>query len=128
MKCKIKKLSPTAIIPKYQTSGSAAFDICSLESVVIQPNDFLMLRTGIAVEIPKGYCLTVRQRSGLSKIYHNYLTIGVGTVDSDYRGEILVPIVNRNSKVWFINAGDRIVQGIIQKVYQIHFKEVDELG
>lgn len=133
MNVKIKKLHKDAIIPKYQTEGSAAFDICSNMDAKIYYHDYIpktMIRTGISIEVPKGYVLSIRQRSGLSKIYPNYLAIGVGTVDSDYRGEIFIPVVNRNrfSYTWIIKRGDRIVQGIIHPIVQVEFEEVNELS
>jgi len=132
MKVKIKKLNEDAIIPEYQTEGSAAFDICSNMNARIYYHAYTpkMIRTGISIEVPKGYVLSIRQRSGLSKIYPNYLAIGVGTVDSDYRGEIFVPVINENrfSYTWDIKHGDRIVQGIIHPIIQAEFEEVNELS
>lgn len=124
---KIKKLHKDAIIPKYQTDGSAAFDICSYENLIIQPGDEYTIHTGISIQVPEGYVLSIRQRSGLSLFYSNYLVISVGTVDSDYRGEILVPIINRSLLQWYIKRGDRIVQGIIHPIVQVEFEEVNKL-
>jgi len=129
MKVKIKRLSPTAIIPKYQTKGAAAFDICSDMDIWTHVGDSkpVMIKTGISIQVPEGYVLSVRQRSGLSKLYPNYLAIGVGTIDSDYRGEILVPVINEGFYSWHIKRGDRIVQGIIHPILQVDFEEVNEL-
>ncbi len=125
---RIKRLTNTAIIPEYQTKGSAAFDICSDIDISIAMNELKMVTTGIAVEVPKGYVLSIRQRSGLSVKYPNYLSIGVGTIDSDYRGELFVPIINKHLYNWNIKRGDRIVQGIIHPVIQVKFYEVNELS
>jgi len=128
MNVKIKKLSSTAIIPKYQTKGSVAFDICSdVNTIVFVGEQVKMIKTGISIQVPDGYALSVRQRSGLSKTYPNYLAIGVGTIDSDYRGEILVPINNNSYFNWNIRRGDRIVQGIIHPIVQVEFEEVNKL-
>ena len=128
MNVKIKKLHEDAIIPKYQTIGSAAFDICSYENLIIQPGDKYTIHTGISIQVPEGYVLSIRQRSGLSLFYLNYLAISVGTVDSDYRGEILIPVVNRSYLEWYIKRGDRIIQGIIHPIVQVEFEEVNELS
>lgn len=129
MKVKIKKLHKDAIIPEYQKVDDAGFDICSdIDTNIYPGNKPKMITTGISIEVPKGYVLTIRQRSGLSIIYPNYLSIGVGTVDSGYLGEIFVPVVNNSSSVWGIKRGDRIVQGIIHPIIQAQFEEVNELS
>lgn len=127
-KLKFKRLHPDAIMPKYQTAGSAGFDFHSIEDIVIFPGLTKVLKSGWAMEIPKGYVMTCRQRSGLSIKFTNYLAISSGTVDSDYRGEIMFPITNHRGRPFIIKKGDRIIQGIITKVYQFEMKEVDELS
>lgn len=134
LKLKFKRLHPDAIMPKYQTDGSAGFDFHSLEDALIAPGMTKILRSGWAMEIPKGYVMTCRQRSGMSIEYRNYLAISSGTVDSDYRGEILFPITNHQhggqtpQSLLVIRKGDRIIQGIITRVYQFEMVEVDELS
>jgi len=126
----IKKLHEDAVIPKYATEGSVAFDICALEdNILIYGMGVRLIRTGLAVSIPEGYEMNVRARSGLSIKYPNYIAItGGGTIDSDYRGEIKVPIVINNSKSrWDIKKGDRIAQCLIKKVEYVLMEEVDEL-
>jgi len=87
-----------------------------------------MVNTGIAVRIPDGYEMTVRQRSGLSKLFPNYIAIGIGTIDIGYVGEIIVPIVNNTKdKNFIINIGDRIAQGIVSPVLNPEIVEVNEL-
>ena len=111
------------------TDGAAGFDICSDEDAFLISGGNTMLHTGIAVEFPKGYVLSIRQRSGISKTFPNYLAIGVGTIDWDYRGEIMVPIVNNNDfDMMKIYRGDRIVQGILQPVSRMRIKEVESLS
>lgn len=128
-KVKVKKLSETAIIPEYKTNGSVGFDICSNVDAFLPPGGKGLLSTGIAVEIPKGYGLSIRQRSGLSVNYPNYLSIGVGTIDWDYRGEIKVPVVNNNDfDILDIKRGDRIAQGILHPVEQAEIVEVKKLS
>lgn len=127
MELKIKKIHPDAIIPQYQTSGSVGFDLHALEESLIWIDQTKVIRTGIAVEIPSGYEITVRQRSGLSKSYPNYIAICLGTIDFDYRGEILIPIVNHKHIMMKINKGDRIAQAIVSPIVQCKIVEVDEL-
>ena len=126
---KIKKLHKDAVIPKYQKRDDAGFDICSNIDIQIYPSrKAKIVTTGISIEVPKGYVLSIRQRSGLSIIYPNYLSIGVGTVDCGYAGEIFVPIVNNNFLIWNIKKGDRIVQGIIHPIIQVQFEEVNKFS
>lgn len=125
----IKKLHEDAIIPQYATQGSVAFDICALQDyVVIKGTGVVKVKTGLAVAIPEGYEMNVRARSGLSIKYPNYIAItGGGTVDYDYRGEIMVPVINRSKERWEIQKGDRIAQCLINKVEYVLIEEVDEL-
>lgn len=114
----IKRLREDAIVPKYMTKGAVAFDVCAIENYMVYKK-LVMVHTGISVAIPEGYEINVRARSGLSLQYPNYLAIsGGGTIDSDYRGEIIVPVVNNafRSDGWEIKKGDRIAQCIVSKV------------
>lgn len=126
---KIKKLHPKAIMPEYMTAGSVAFDVCSYKNVTISRLDGVKLvGIGLAVEIPIGYELEVRQRSGLSLLYPNYIANAPGTIDWDYRGELKIAIINRSSVPWNITTGDRIAQMILREVTIAVFKEVNELS
>lgn len=125
----IKKLREDAIVPKYMTEGSVAFDICSIDNYIVYHN-LIMVHTGIAVAIPNGFEINVRARSGLSLEHPNYLAIsGGGTIDSDYRGEIIVPVVNNayRKSGWEIKKGDRIAQCIVAPVEICEIKVVDNL-
>ena len=129
MKLKICKTHPDAIIPKYQTGGSVAFDLHSCENQWLPPGEIRMAHCGIAVEVPEGYEMTVRQRSGMSLVYPNYITICIGTIDSDYRGEIMVPIINNNNSEWLkIHKGDRIAQAVVSPIVQCEIEEVATLS
>jgi len=132
MDLKIKKLHKDAVIPKHMHDGDAGFDFSSYDYYSIHPYSYdkkvHRIPTGLAVEIPIGYEMNVRARSGLSLKYPSYIaTTGGGTVDSTYRGEIIISIVNNTNKTWCIKKGDRIAQGIIHSVEQCEFKEVEEL-
>lgn len=133
MKVKVKKLDKDAIIPKYMSDGAVGFDFHALENITIYPyktiKGIYKVETGLAFEIPKGYEMNVRARSGLSLKYPNYIAMtGGGTVDSDYRGPINIFIVNHTDNKMHIAKGDRIAQGIISSVKQCVFEEVEELS
>ena len=138
MLMEIKKLREDAIKPFYQTEGSVAFDVSAVEEYIIEPDStrskFLispvtMVHTGLAIAIPEGYEVNVRARSGLSLKYPNYIAIsGGGTVDFDYRGEIIIPIINNTDKIWLIERGDRIAQCVVSPILRVEFMFVDELS
>lgn len=116
-------------IPNYATSGSAGMDIRAAlkENITLKPGQIELVPTNISVEIPAGYEIQVRPRSGLA-IKHG---IGVlnspGTIDSDYRGEIKIIIINLSKKDFVVASGDRIAQLVLSKVYFAEMKESDEL-
>ena len=126
----VKKVHHDAIIPEYQTHGSVAFDLHSVDDYHLYPGKREMVHTGIAVEIPEFHEMQIRQRSGLSIKFPNYIAIGVGTIDQDYRGEIMVPIVNNNNLGLFfeIKKGDRIAQAIVSPITKVHIMETNALS
>ncbi|MBQ2160534.1 MAG: dUTP diphosphatase, partial [Firmicutes bacterium] len=104
-------------MPSYETSGSAGADIrASLdEPVILMPGERRLIPTGMYVELPEGVEAQIRARSGLS-IRHGITMInGVGTVDSDYRGEWNVPLVNLGQEPYTIHDGDRIAQAVFSR-------------
>ncbi len=125
---KFKKTSELAQVPQYQTSGSAGFDLHSIEDVVIKAGEFKPIKIGLSVEIPQGYEMQIRARSGLA--FKNGITIlnGVGTIDSDYRGEIMGILVNHSKQDFIVKVGDRIAQGIIAKVEQATLTLANDLS
>lgn len=127
MKIQIKKLHQDAYIPKYQTAGAAGFDIHSIEESTIACGESKLIKTGLGMAIEDGYELQIRPRSGLA--LKNGITVlnTPGTIDSDYRGEIMVLLINHSKQDFIIAKGDRIAQGVISKVYQADFIEVSEL-
>lgn len=126
---KFKKINDLAIIPEYKTDGSVGFDFHSTEDMLVLPGGGCMIHTGLLVELPSGYEMTVRQRSGLSMSFPNYIAIGIGTIDWDYRGEIKIPIFNHHQfDEMRIKTGDRIAQGIISPVEKVKIIEVDVLS
>lgn len=130
MNIKIKKVVEDAIIPKYQTSGSAGFDFHAVKDVTVFPKETRLISTGLAFEIPEGYELQVRPRSGMSLKTKIRIGNAPGTIDSDYRGLVSIIVDNissHGSLPYEIKKGDRIAQGVICKVNQAVFIE-DELS
>lgn len=117
-------------IPKYQTENSAGVDIrASLdEDLVLKAGEFKLVSTGIYLEIPSSYEVQIRARSGLSIKHGIGLVNGIGTIDSDYRGEIKVPLINFSKEDFTIENGMRIAQMVLSKYEKIDFEEVDELS
>lgn len=124
---KVKILNTDAVIPKYQTSEAAGFDLHSVDEKTIKAGERDVIKTGLAVALPKGYELQVRPRSGLA--LKNGITVlnTPGTVDSDYRGELMVILLNSSKEDFVIKKGDRIAQAVIKEILQADFAVVDEL-
>lgn len=131
MELKVKKLHKDAILPTYGSKGAAAFDLASIEEFRLLPGDIVKVRTGLAFEIPPGYELEIRPRSGLSFNSKLRIANSPGTIDSDYRGEVEIIVDNIMGKFpnpYTITKGQRLAQGIIRKVDQVTFVEVEELN
>lgn len=128
MQVLVKKLHPSAKLPAYQSEGAAGFDFCSIEKKVIKAGEWELVKTGLAFEIAEGYELQVRPRSGLALKNGISVLNSPGTVDSDYRGEICVILINHSKVDFNIEVGDRIAQGVIAKVEQVGFELVENLS
>lgn len=123
------KLHPHVEMPSRQTPGSAGYDVkaCLDAPAVLMPGERKAIATGIRVEIPAGFVLSVRPRSGLA-INHGITMINSpGTIDPDFRGEIKVLMVNLGAEPFTINHGDRIAQILLEKCFEIDWAETDEL-
>lgn len=116
-------------LPEYKTLGASGIDLmANLETtIVLQPMDRYLVPTGLHVEIPDGFEAQIRGRSGLAAKNGITLANGVGTIDSDYRGEIKVILINLGTEPFEINHGDRIAQMILSKYEKIQFQSVDSL-
>ena len=125
---KIEKVDPHAIIPTYAHTDDACCDLYIVEDYIVRPKQRLLLRTGIAIEIPTGYELQIRPRSGLAWKHGLTLVNAPGTVDTQYRNEIKLLIVNLGKKPVSLKRGDRAAQMCIKPVYKIKFEEVDKLS
>ncbi len=116
-------------MPKYQTDGSAGVDLpAAIEnSASIQPGTRLLVPTGFAFSMPAAYEAQVRPRSGLALKYGITVLNSPGTIDSDYRGEVSVLLINLGNKTFSFNRGDRIAQIVFSKVAKVQLEEVEEL-
>ena len=129
MNLKVKMLNPEAKLPVYATDGATAMDLfyCG-EDFTLRPEDSVICRTGIAIEIPYGYMGLVHSRSGMGFKYDVTLANSIGDLDSDYRGEILVKLINHSEISVEINCGDRIAQLAILPIVRANPIEVKELS
>ena len=128
MKLKIKKLTQEAVIPAYQTELAAGFDLHSIEDYVLKRGERKLIKTGLAFEIEPGYEVQIRPRSGLA-FKHGITVLNTpGTIDADYRGEIMVLLINLGEEDFEIKKGERIAQAVIAPVIQAEFVEVEELS
>lgn len=126
---KCKKLKENALLPTYGTAYSAGADLyaCLEQEVVIEPGQTLLIPTGISMEIPTGYAGLIYARSGLSTKKGLAPANKVGVIDSDYRGEIKVPLYNQSRESQTIEPGERIAQLVVTPFLTAVFEEIDVL-
>lgn len=128
MKVKFKKLTDTAIVPEYKSPEAAGMDLSSdEETFTLYPGSRKLVKTGIAIELPVGYEAQVRPRSGLA--LKNGITVlnSPGTIDSDYRADVGVILVNHSDVSFIVNKGDRIAQLVVAPVSRVEMVEAEEL-
>lgn len=125
---KFKKLVPEASLPAYQTEGAAGMDLSTISPGVVSVGMTTILPTGLAVEVPLGYELQIRSRSGLAAKHGVFVTNGIGTIDADYRGELMVILSNLGRSTYTFAPGDRIAQAVLVPVTQARVEEVNELS
>ena len=128
MKIKIVNQSSNPL-PEYKTLGASGMDLLANNDapILIKPMERTLVPTGLFVEIPLGYEGQVRARSGLSIKNGITLVNCVGTIDSDYRGELKIPVINLSDEAFEINRGDRIAQLIISRYERIDWETVDSV-
>jgi len=126
---RIRRLSPLATIPSYQTEHAAGMDLhAAIEApVVLGAGEILLVPCGFAVAFPPGFELQVRPRSGLATKHGISMPNAPGTVDADYRGEMKVPLVNLGKEDFTIEPGMRIAQMVLAPIARAAIEEVDEL-
>lgn len=131
VKVKVKRENPHVILPSYYSDGAAGMDIHANENCVLRPGETKLVGTGLFLEIPVGYEVQIRSRSGLA-LKGIVVSNAPGTIDSDYRGEVKVILHNqnhsRNASPFSIVRGDRIAQIVLKKVHTIQWQEESELS
>jgi dUTP pyrophosphatase len=116
-------------LPKYQTEGSAGMDLCAFitETITLQPMERTLVPTGLYMALPHGYEAQIRPRSGMAIKKGITMINAPGTIDSDYRGEIKIAVVNLSGEVQTITDGERVAQMVIAKHEIITWEEVETL-
>lgn len=130
LKVNIKRLRPEAVMPAYATDASAACDLCACiaEPVMLMPGERAKLPTGIAAAPERSDLVAlVFSRSGMGVKHGITLSNSVGVIDADYRGEIIVSVINHGGEAYTVQPGDRIAQMMFVPIYTASFTEVDEL-
>jgi dUTP pyrophosphatase len=125
----IKKLSKTASIPKYETTGSSGMDLAADidKKIEIKPGDTHIIPTGLSVSIPLEFEIQIRPRSGLAAKHQLSVLNTPGTIDADYRGEIKVILINLGKKSFIVERGLRIAQMVLCPLIKAKIKEVETL-
>lgn len=132
LKVLVKRINPNAVIPSYKTDGAACFDLMTQEDIYLRTlnasDKAMMVHTGLAFEIPKGYHMKIFLRSSTGLNTHLRLANGTGIIDADYRGEVMLLVENVSKYPVSIPKGTRIAQGMIEKNIPVVFEEVKELS
>ena len=130
VKILIKKLSKNVNLPKYETTGASGMDLSAFltNDVVIGPGNKAVIPTGLAVSIPKGYEIQIRPRSGLAAKNNLSILNTPGTIDSDYRGEIKIILINFGKENFTVKNKSRIAQMVLCPVSLGEIEEVDDLS
>lgn len=124
---KIKKIDVNAVIPKYQSDGASGFDLCSSVNTTIKAGKWSLVKTGLSFSFKKKYEIQIRPRSGLA-LKHGITVLNTpGTIDSDYRGEIQIIMMNLSDTDFEVKIGDRIAQAVLCKVERAKIKKVNIL-
>ena len=126
---RFKRLRSAAVLPRYMTAGAAGLDLASAAdaAITLAPMARVGVPTGWAVEIPAGHEAQVRPRSGLASKHGVTVVNAPGTIDSDYRGEVVVLLVNLGAEPYTIAPGDRVAQLVMAPVTQAAIVEVADL-
>ena len=129
VKILVKKFDKNIKLPDYKTSGSSGMDLVAYikNKITINPGKTVLIPSGIAIAIPKNYEVQIRPRSGLAAKKGISVLNTPGTVDSDYRGEIKIILINLSKKLFVVKSGDRIAQMILCPIAKGKLKEVQKL-
>lgn len=115
-------------LPAYASAGAAGMDVLSAEDLVLAPGARHAVATGLSLAIPDGYEVQVRPRSGLALKHGITVPNTPGTIDSDYRGELKIILINHSAEPFAIRRGDRVAQLILAPVTRLRWEETDDLG
>jgi dUTP pyrophosphatase len=125
----LTRIDPGVPVPSYATPGDAGADLVTTADVTIDPGERATVGTGVAIALPEGYAAFVHPRSGLAARVGLSVVNTPGTIDSGYRGEIRICLINHDQRDPIVlRRGDRIAQLVVQRVEHAVFREVDELG
>ena len=129
IKVQIKKLDPKAKIPEYKTEGASGVDIMALldNKITLDPGESKIIPTGLSIAIPDDLEVQIRPRSGLAAKSNVSVLNTPGTIDSDYRGEIKIILINHSNEKFEVKNGDRIAQMVLMPVLKFKFEEVSKL-
>jgi dUTP pyrophosphatase len=125
---KIECISPNACVPQYAYDDDSGADVCSIIDYVLQPLEIKAIPTGLKIELPKGFEIQVRPRSGLALNHGIILPNSPGTIDSGYRGELKIIMMNLGKEPFHIQGGQRIAQIIISPQYSADFHIVKKVN
>lgn len=118
-------MGENSVLPSYATEGSSGLDLFCCEDILINPFQRVKIKTGISVSIPPGFEIQIRPRSGVS--FKTRLTVFFGTVDWDYRGEIMVTVENSGPMAFQMNKGLKIAQAVLAPIFRIDWQVVESL-
>lgn len=123
---KVKKLNPDAVLPSYAHIGDAGMDLYSSETIKIKPGEAAKVKTGVSLEIPKGYVGLIWDKSGIA--FNHRIKKLSGVIDAGYRGELIASVINLGKKSHTVEKGHKIAQMLVQKVERMKIKEVKKLS
>lgn len=123
----IKKINDKAILPTYAHENDAGMDLCSIEKKELPPNESTLVKTGLIVELPTGTEAQIRPRSGLALKHQITVLNSPGTIDSGYRGEIGVILINHGEKTFIIEEGMKVAQMIVKPIMKINIIQKTDL-
>ena len=131
----VKKIHENAVIPQFAHATDTGFDLFTVENTIIQANKKSIVRTGLIFDLPYGWGIQVRNKSGITIKgvpnllgYNADITVYIGTIDSAYRGELGIMVKNETEETIVIPSGTKLAQGILEKVYQCTFTEIEEVS
>lgn len=124
------KKEPDSHLPRYASEGAAGADVCAHieEAISLDPSESILIPTGLSFELPGGYEIQVRPRSGLALRHQITVLNTPATIDSDYRGELKIILINHGKEAFVIEPGMRIAQIVVAKVMQASFVECEDLS